>query len=125
MIHEKDEFGDIKNMFDDNWCVKGDERYIYISFKNSEGRSISLELCQQIEDDFEEESKKNFKNTFIMPGYTFINYRDLDLLHDVLKIIVQGMECYIDNDHDTLLSGLAFIQKWDQSPDWNWESEYH
>jgi hypothetical protein len=51
---------------------------------------------------------------------TFVKYSDLETLREVLNLLSDSLDFYIDNDHCTLSRNNEFMQLWNDNPTWNW-----
>ncbi len=119
IVHEKKEITEVVKIIDGNFKVQKFQQSIYVQPKTKEDCYVLIEYCQELKDDFEEEDILIFSK-LNSPMYGFVKYSDLSFLKIVLKIIVQHINCYIDNDYNTLLGGINFMKKWDKNPSWNW-----
>ena len=55
---------------------------------------------------------------------TFVKYSDLETLREVLNLLSDSLDFYIDNDHCTLLRNIEFMQLWNDNPTWNWMRDF-
>jgi hypothetical protein len=54
---------------------------------------------------------------------TFVKYSDLHTLREVLNLLSQQLEFYIDNDFGTLLLNSEFMELWNNNLTWDWSKD--
>ena len=52
-----------------------------------------------------------------------VNFDDIGLLREVLFAIADDEQLVVDNDHDVILRGPAFLQLMRERPDWDWSAD--
>jgi hypothetical protein len=108
------------------WNIKelasGELRQISIRLNNSDC-FVRLELTKKLpcqEFDYTEEDYTKFKKLSENLEVTFVKYSDLQTLREVLNILSEDLEFYIDNDHGTILQNSEFMNLWNEMPTWDW-----
>jgi|GEM_PF-6620865 len=120
LVHDRKEIRDIANIFANKFNVQYSHDYIDIVF--DESSYVTLEYCQNLGDEFDEQDRLVFSG-LNLPMYSFVRYNNLSFLQIVLGIIVRNINCYIDNDLGILLQGREFMEKLTQSPSYSWNLE--
>ncbi len=54
---------------------------------------------------------------------TFVKYSDSETLREVLNLLSDKLDFYIDNDHGKLLPNHEFMQFWNDNPSWDWAGD--
>lgn len=135
VIHEKSDIQNIVEILNENSFVAvllNDssvyEYRILVSYndtKKNKRESLRIEYSKRMEEDFEEEEKATFSKVK-SPIYGAISFQDLSFLKKVLRIILENINCYVDNNYDNgIFKRNEFIEKLIQNPNWNWAEDYY
>jgi hypothetical protein len=128
IIHPPSMLSSIRNngIHSDKWDVEelGTVKSNQISIKSSiDDCFVRLELTTKLpnEDfDYTEEELIEFSSLFGEVEVTFIKYSGLHALREVLNILSQNFDFYIDNDHGLILRNNDFMDLWNKNLTWDW-----
>jgi hypothetical protein len=106
--------------------IQSDGGYNYV--KRSGGCYVRLELTTKLDSnsfDFDYTEKEWLELTSLSDKieYTFVKYSDLETLNEVLNLLSERLEFYIDNDFGTLLHNKEFMYLWNKNPSWDWSND--
>ncbi len=104
--------------------IQSDVGFNYV--KRTGGYYIRLELTTKLPSnsfDYTEEDWLKLTTLSDELEYTFIKYSDLETLREILNLLSERLEFYIDNDFGTLLHNKKFMYSWNKNPSWDWSND--
>ena len=104
--------------------IQSGDRYNYV--KRTAGYYIRLELTTKLNGNifgYTEEEWLKLISLSDKLEYTFVKYSDLETLREILNLLSERIEFYIDNDFGTLLHNKEFMYLWNENPSWDWSND--
>jgi hypothetical protein len=103
--------------------IRSDLRNEYFEYLERGDPYVQLQLGGELPDEsfsYTEEELLILSKLSDRIEVSFVKYSDLDTLREVLNLLSDSVDFYIDNDYCTLLRNNEFIQLWNDNPTWNW-----
>lgn len=112
----------MKDMIGKNMDVYLNEKDGILSVKAKEG-DIIIRRADEVLHDFDESEIRILESSIKFPETYLVNYKDVDDVKRVLKLIANRTDIFIDTDTGLFMNGEEFNKISATRPGWNWLNE--